>query len=320
MKSLVPHRLVFTAVDPSAPLRGTEVGEAIRQHATRTPERPAFLHKRQGRWHSFSWAYIRQESVRLEAVLRAQAAAQPGGEIRLVVSGAYDPDLVILALAALSAGGKVYAVSPILAGEELAREIATIAPTQAFVQGRRAISAWLETRPSAARAVPLFVTRPFIHGNDAWTVVPLRDPADALAAAGTKSPARPAGGVVWVDEGTQWHGGLASLLDAVLDEGHTLAFPETGASALRDRRELQPSTLLLSSARRARLLDEDRARRGAEGSLLRRLTDWAEGSSGLIAHLINRRRLAVLGLAGLDHPHAHVATPALAGRPADATA
>lgn len=320
MNSPLDHRSFFAAVDPSAPLRGTEVGEAIRQHAARTPERPAFLHKRHGRWHSFSWAYVRQEAARLEAVLRAQVAAQPGGEIRLAVSGAYDPDLVILALAALSAGGKVYAVAPTLTGEDLAREIATIAPTQAFVQGRRAIGAWLETRPASARAIPLFVTRSFIAGNDGWTVVPLRDPADALAAAGTKRPARPAGGVVWVDEGTQWQGGLASLLDAVLDEGHTLAFPETGTSALRDRRERQPSTLLLSAARRGRLIEEDRARRGAQGSLLRRLTDWAEHSPTFLAHLINRRRLAVLGLAGLDHPHAHVGTPALAGLPADAAA
>lgn len=320
MISALQHPSFFAAVDPSAPLRGTEVGEAVRQHAARMPERPAFLHKRHGRWHSFSWAYVCQEVVRLEAVLRAQAAAQPGGEIRLAVSGAYDPDLVILALAALSAGGKVYTVAPTLTGEELAREIAAIAPTQAFVQGRRAIGAWLETRTSAARAVPLFVTRPFIVGNDGWTVVPLRDPADALATAGARRPARLAGGVVWLDEGTHWQGGLASLLDAVLDEGHTLAFPETDTSALRDRRERQPSTLLLSAARRGRLLDEDRARRGAQGSLLRRLTDWAERSPTFLAHLINRRRLAVLGLAGLDHPHAHVAAPALAGRPADATA
>lgn len=320
MNSPVEHRAFVPAIDSAASLRGTEVGDAVREHAGRTPDRPAFLHKRHGRWFSLSWAYVGQEVARLEAVLSAQIAAQGARDIRLAVSGAYDPDLVVLTLAALSAGGKVYAVAPTLTGEELVREVAAIAPTQAFVQGRRAIGAWLvEARTSAARAVPLFVTRPFIHGNDAWTIVPLRDPADALATAGTRRPARLAG-VVWVDEGTHWQGGLASLLDAVLDEGHTLAFPETGTSALRDRRERQPSTLLLSAARRGRLIEEDRARRGAQGSVLRRLTDWAEHSPTFLAHLINRRRLAVLGLAGLDHPHAHVAAPALAGRPADATA
>lgn len=322
MNSYVERRSFLAAVEPSASLRGAEVGEAIRQRAARHPGRPAFLHKRHGRWFSFTWAYVRQETARLEAVLRAQAATHPASGIRLAVSGPYDPDLVILALAAVSLGGKVYVLDPEQAGEELGRALATVAPTQAFVQGRRAIGAWLETRPAAAAPVPLFVTRPFIHGNDAWTIVPLRDPADALAP-GTLGRAEPAvGGVVWVDETTHWQGGLASIIDAVLDEGLTVAFPETGASALRDRRERQPAALLLSAARRARLIEEDRARRGAQGSLVRRLTDWAEQSSGFVAHLVNRRRLAVLGLAGLEHPHLHVAAPAraaaLTARRADA--
>ncbi|MBS7537493.1 AMP-binding protein [Ancylobacter lacus] len=317
MTRLAPHNL--PAADPSAPLRGAEVGETIREHAARTPGRPAFLHKRHGRWLSFSWAYVRQEVARLEAVLRAQTATRAGSDIRLAVSGAYDPDLVILALAALAAGGRVHAVDPALAGEDLARILAVVAPTQAFVQGRRAIGAWLDVRPGASRPLPLFVARPFVAGNETWTIVPLRDPADDLAAATPRRPERPEG-VVWVDEGTQWQGGLGSLLDVLLDEGRTVAFPETVASALRDRRELQPTALLLSAARRARLGEEDRARRGAEGSTLRRLTDWAERSSGLLAHAVNRRRLAVLGLGGLDIPHTHAAPNAAVGRAADATA
>lgn len=322
MNSPVEHRAFVPTTDPAASLRGTEVGDAVREHARRTPDRPALLHKRHGRWFSLSWAYVGQEVARLDAVLSAQLAAQGARDLRVVVSGAYDPDLVILALATLAAGGKVYALDPALAGADLARALAVIAPTQALVQGRRAIGAWLESPTHARAPVPLFVTRPFIQGNERWTIVPLRDPAETVAPGAVRGGRGPAAGVVWVDETTQWTGGLASLLDAVLDDGRTVAFPETGASALRDRRELQPASLLASAARRGRLVEEDRARRGAQGGLLRRLTDWAERSPAFLAHLINRRRLAVLGLAGLDTAPLAVPAPsvALAARPADAAA
>ena len=97
---------------------------------------------------------------------------------------------------------------------------------------------------------------------------------------------------LWSEEGTHWQGGLAVLLEQWLNTGHGLAFPESLASAQRDRREVAPTGLLLSAERLQHLADEIESRLAPHGTLRRRLCDWAiaHPQSGLRRLLKNRVR------------------------------
>ncbi|MDF2621293.1 MAG: hypothetical protein K0S00_3952 [Xanthobacteraceae bacterium] len=311
----------FADAEPVRPagLRRPDIGEAIRRRAEMNPNLPVFLHKRRDRWQVFTWSYVAREVDRLAAVLRARGIS---GELRLAVSGSYEPDLVVLSLAALAAGGEVFALSPKLRGAELARELAAIGPSHAFVQSRRAIAQWFAAGPPAATRLPLFSPQAFVGGHEGWDVVPLHNPVSTLAHIPGRWARLRRTDVVWVDEGTEWTEGLARLLDGVFDDAVTLAFPETAESATRDRRQVRPSALLLSPERRQRLIEEDRARRTPEGSLSRWLTDGAEAApAGLLARFVNARRRAVLGLSRVRRPALpNIASVDLAADPAPVTA
>lgn len=311
----------FADAEPVGPAgsRRPDIGEAIRRRAEMNPNLPVFLHKRRDRWQVFTWSHVAREVDRLAAVLRARGVS---GELRLAVSGSYEPDLVVLSLAALAAGGEVFALSPKLRGAELARALAAIGPTHAFVQSRRAIAQWFAAAPPAAARLPLFCPQAFVGGHEGWDVVPVHDPVSTLAHIPSRRARLRRPDIVWVDEGTEWTEGLARLLDGVFDDAVTLAFPETAESATRDRRQVRPSALLLSPTRRQRLIEEDRARRAPEGSLSRWLTDGAEAApAGLLARLVNARRRAVLGLSRVRQPVLpDIASVDLAADPAPVTA
>ena len=98
--------------------------------------------------------------------------------------------------------------------------------------------------------------------------------------------------LLWSEEGTHWQGGLAVVLEQWLNSGHGLAFPESLASARRDRSEVAPTGLLLSPARLQHLADEIESRLAPHGTWRRRLCDWAiaHPQSGLRRLLKNRVR------------------------------
>jgi hypothetical protein len=295
---VAPNQLLDASAGHSNGLCDPGIGEVIHRWAEQQPETLAFLHKRRGRWHAFSRSYVAREVERLAALLKQRSDSDG---IRLAASGYYEPDLVILGLAALSIGGEVFLLHGNLRGDALARELAAVRPTHAFVQGRRAIAQWLAAAPPDTAGLPLFSNQAFAGGNSAWDVVPLRDAATIVAASRIDRlwpwlAWSRLTDIAWIDEGTEWREGMRRLIDGTLHDGLAIAFPETAESATRDRRQLQPASLILSPARQRRLEEEDRARRPPEGSLNRRLVDHAEASAGGIAHFINRRRNMVLGL------------------------
>ncbi len=292
----------FADAEPVRPagLRRPDIGEAIRRRAEMNPNLPVFLHKRRDRWQVFTWSYVAREVDRLAAVLRARGIS---GELRLAVSGSYEPDLVVLSLAALAAGGEVFALSPKLRGAELARELAAIGPTPCLRAEPARDRAMVRGRAAGGGTPAALLPQAFVGGHEGWDVVPVHDPVSTLAHIPGRWARLRRTDVVWVDEGTEWTEGLARLLDGVFDDAVTLAFPETAESATRDRRQVRPSALLLSPARRQRLIEEDRARRAPEGSLSRWLTDGAEAApAGLLARFVNARRRAVLGLSRVRQP------------------
>ncbi len=80
----------------------------------------------------------------------------PSGPPRVAVSGPYQPDLIVMALAAEAAGSVVFPVPRRLRGDALQAVLAAIRPTHAFVQARREIPHWLRTRPNAETTLTLF--------------------------------------------------------------------------------------------------------------------------------------------------------------------
>lgn len=102
------------------------------------------------------------------------------------------------------------------------------------------------------------------------------------------------GAQLWSEEGTQWQNGLTVLLEQWLSRGHSLAFPERPGSARRDRREVAPSGLLLSTEGLQRLAADIESRLAPQGTWRRRLCDWAiarpeRGLRRLIKNLVRRR-------------------------------
>ena len=241
--------------------------EQLHLWAQITPLHTALRHKRQGQWYAWRWIDVLRDVERLGDGLRQQGFNE---QSRLALSGAFEPNLLLLALAAESIGGQVLTLADDLESEAVQQQLWRIRPSHSYVQGRQQRH-WLSANPQ----------------NFAQLLGPT-DPAQHLARWW-----QPAGETaLWSEEGTHWQGGLAVLLEQWLNTGHGLAFPESLASAQRDRREVAPTGLLLSAERLQHLADEIESRLAPHGTWRRRLCDWAiaHPQSGLRRLLKNRVR------------------------------
>jgi hypothetical protein len=270
---------------------GNEASLAGLQHwATTTPDGVALLHKRRGRWRAFRWADVDHTVARRTETLKAHGF---GVGSRLAVSGAYEPELIFISLAAYALGGTVLPVDRNVVGDNLAQALAGFHTTHAFAQSRRIIARWVAVQLDDRRR-PLFSGQPAVRESDHWEILALAEASEPVSEPQALRRHLRKHAVVWVDEGTEWCEGLQTIRDSWLTSGRALAFPEAEGSVTRDRREIQPTDMLSSEVRRKALDEESH----------RRLSGWSRRFAEArprhpLARLITARRDAVLGLGRL---------------------
>ena len=260
--------------------------EQLQHWAQLTPLHIALRHMRQGRWYAWRWIDVLRDVERLADGLRQQGFS---AQSRLALSGTFEPDLLLLALAAQSVGGQVLTLADDLEPEALYPQLWRIHPSHSYAQGRRQVRHWQSANPLDFTQL-LGPVDPAQHLQRWW---------------------QPSGEtVLWSEEGTHWQGGLAVVLEQWLNSGHGLAFPENLASARRDRNEVAPTGLLLSPERLQHLADDIESRLAPHGTWRRRLCDWAiaHPQSGLRRLLKNRVR-RLLGFQRLTYIWQPASTP-----------
>jgi hypothetical protein len=117
---------------------------------------------------------------------------------RLALSGAFEPHLLLLALAAQLIGGQILTLADDLEPAALQQQLWRIRPTHAYIQGLQPVG-----------------------------VVQRVDPVDT-----SQRLCRwwqPSGKTeLWSEESTQGQGGLAAVLAQWLNSGQSLGFPQSG--------------------------------------------------------------------------------------------
>jgi long-subunit acyl-CoA synthetase (AMP-forming) len=242
--------------------------EQLRHWAQVSPLQAALRHKRHGQWFVWRWIDVLRDVERLADGLRQQGFT---GDSRLALSGAFEPNLLLLALAAQQIGGTLLTLPDNLAPEALHQALWRSRPTHAFVAGRQTRQLWINQHQSLLDFSALLGPSESPERLKRWNQ----------------------SAQLWCEESTQWQHGLTVLLEQWLNSGHALAFPESPSSASRDRREVAPSGLLLSAERLKLLDDEIESRLALSGTWRRRLCDWAiahpqKGLQRLIKHRVRR--------------------------------
>ncbi len=271
--------------------------ERLHHWAQVQPLQVALRHKRHGQWQAWRWIDVQREVEQ-----RVDGLRQQGFDARscLLVCGAFEPDLLLLGLAAHALGGRVSCLPEGQGATELVEQWRRLRPSHAFVQKRRDLQQWLAAAASYPGHPCLIVAQAPL-GEVATPALQVL--AQWRAAPSQSQQLRPWRGALathwWAEEGSEWGDGLHVLWQQWLDSGQPLGFPESLASAARDRRDVRPVALLLSAPRLAALAAEIEQRLPPARSWRRALCDWAIAQPG--AGVRRRLKQRVRRLLGLDN-------------------
>ncbi|KPA87874.1 acyl-CoA synthetase (AMP-forming)/AMP-acid ligase II [Pseudomonas asplenii] len=277
--------------------------EQLRHWAQVSPLHSALRHKRHGQWHSWRWIDTLREVERLADGLRQQGFT---ADSRLALSGALEPNLLLLALAAHSIGGRVFSLAPDLSVEALGRAFWRLHPSHGFVDSRQQLLDWIAA--GDADSAPRVLIANQLPGR--LPGLPRQTVLDFAGLCGDSPEPRPivlwrapaAQPQLWSEEDSGWQGGLAVVLEQWLNSGHSLAFAESRDSASRDRREVAPSGLLLSPERLQGLADEIEQRLAPQSTWRRRLCEWSLAHpERFVARLLKQRVRRLLGFQRLQY-------------------
>lgn len=273
--------------------------EHLRHWAQVSPLQTALRHKRRGQWYVWRWIDALRDVERLADGLRQQGFTEHS---RLALSGPFEPNLLLLALAAQSIGGQLLTLADDLDREALHSALWRSRPSHAFVHGGQQLQHWLAAVHTGAPQ-PLLIVNQRAPRQAQQSVLSFAELLGPVETPQRLSRWRQvlAAGQLWSEEGTQWQNGLSVLFEQWLASGQCLAFAESPGSASRDRREAVPSGLLLSAERLQHLANEIESRLAPPGSWRRRLCDWAianpqKGVQRLIKNRVRR-------LLGFQHLH-----------------
>ncbi|MGY2288529.1 hypothetical protein ACW9H6_01100 [Pseudomonas sp. SDO528_S397] len=215
-----PKRLTAVAW-PAEQVTGLPLALMQLQHWARvTPLRNALRHMRDGQWHAWRWIDALRDVERVADGLRQWGF---GGQSRLVLSGAFEPHMLLLALAAQALGGQVLTLADDLPAAPLHQQLWRIRPSHAYVPGAQALAAWRALHASSVAPRWLFSEQE-------------APPANVLAFDQLLGPAQRLGHwwqaldkpALWSTQGTGGPGALAAVLQQWLGTGQSLALGPPG--------------------------------------------------------------------------------------------
>jgi long-subunit acyl-CoA synthetase (AMP-forming) len=160
-----------------------------------TPLHSALRHKRDGQWYAWRWIDALRDVERQADGLRQQGFTE---DSRLALSGAFEPHLLLLALAAQVIGGQILTLADDLEPAALQQQLWRIRPTHAYIQGLQPVGV--------------------VQRVDAV------DTSQRLCRWWQSSGKTE----LWSEESTHGQGGLAAVLAQWLNSGQSLGFPQSG--------------------------------------------------------------------------------------------